>query len=326
MPLKRKSLSEPEAESDTLADLIAQHGGGNRAKLSRFTVTAGIKRWEYIDTVDVTPTLLDDVKQTYGGGAYRALVSRHDGTYIKGGTLTFDIAGKSKDPRDDEIADDRLTRLETALAQKTKPSDIGDVVKNITLVVTALGAVLTPIIPLLRANGGTDPVHLLGLLQDAETKGEQRGREYGKLLAGTGTDSLADVATKFFPPLMSLVGENMKRQRAESAPIPAPVPDAVAVVDALPLEYQWLPALRPFYHHIAGQARAERNPDIIADFALQQMDDTLLQAVTAAARRDDFKPVMLGELATVAIHAPDWLNDFLERIISETLPEIETHA
>lgn len=329
-----KTREVDEQPPDDLSELLAQYGSGYRVKIQRQS-DAPPRNWLYVETMDLTPEVVEDVKERFGGGNYRGLV--YDGVkYVRGGTMTFSIAGRAKREDDGEsAATDRLGRLEAAVLKLVEKPEGGGIAAGVALV-TSMIAALTPIIAPFVAKigaggGGADVVTTLQLMQDAETKGYAQGEQMGKLLAGVPTDGgIAEVAKQNLPVVLGLIRDQIKSRApgtapAASAPPVAIVEDARVQVDAnpLPSEYDWLPTLRPFYPRIAAQADNDTDPTVIADFALSQMDPPLVVAIQAATKRDDFLPVMRGELASIAQTHHQWVEEFLGQVVNACREEAD---
>lgn len=325
--------SAEERERDGLAALLNEFGAiGYQVKLYRQS-DAPPRVWLYLNKLEMSPELVEDVQSQYGGGSYRALV--YDGQkYVKGGTILFAIAGKPRLDDDAAGGGDRLARLERQLERIAEPktNSVEQGVTLITGIIAALTPLVAPLLTLLkpRENGGS-VVETLQLVSDAEARGEARGRTIGTLEADKGGASLGDVANQYLPAIVSVL-DNNRKQRAlpagaapatpEAAPAAAVTPAPFPVPTTTPEpEYLWMQELRPFHPRLMQQARADTDPAIVADFALAQMPDELLAAIATAAARSDFTTILTTELVTIGQQYPAWVENFVFRVWQVSQPE-----
>lgn len=318
-------LESPEPFNE-VDELMAQLDGGSIiAKLQRENLTT--KRWDHVGRLEpVTADFLDDVRAAYGGGNYRARFY-NGGQYIKGGYKSFSVAGK---PKDDD--DDTKPGAPAAAAPAVKSGV--EWAKDIAAVVTPLAAALATLVPIFRGSGnsGTDVVKTVSMLHEAEERGERRGRTIGQLEAGGPREkeaTMLDVAREYAGPFFKLMAD---RQQAHQAPpqqippqhppaqLPAPMAPPLPTLHAA---YSFLVPIRPAYAMLAAQASTDRDPGVIADFVLAQMDEPQLRAMVTATTREDFMATMRAELAPIAERYPEWLDDFLSRIVQVCQQEEE---
>lgn len=329
------ALTEDDEGREALSTILSEYGGagGYNVKLQRQSTTPP-RMWLYLATVELTPDFVDDIQARFGGGLYRGTLYQGS-KYMAGRVLKFAIDGKPKSADDDDTSQDagRLARLEEAIAKLSEPKSNGNGLTDGVALVTTLIAALVPVLKS-PAGNGPDAVALLALMNTAEEKGERRGRELGRLESG-GTDSMASVAEKYLPPIISLMRD--KRERIDQAPAsngagappPPPQPVALPQPSMAPTqepepEYFWLAALRPYYAAVVAQANADADPEVIADFAVMKFDDDLCNAIYTASSRGDFTAIMRREFAPIFSTRPDWLAEFLARIVQAVTPDQET--
>lgn len=340
-------VREEEEPRDPIADLRAQFGmEGYRLKLERYNETPP-KHWEYVAMIEPSEELHEYIMSEYGGGKYRIQVRTASG-YQKGGLFSLNIAGLSKSPQDRNGAGgEQLARLEKVVERLAeRPATNGDeALTRIVAIITTIATAATPIIAALMnrpATQGADVATTLQLVSDAEARGRRLGEQLGTLTAaaaggggGERSDSLGDVAREYLPKIVDLARDNMKRRHNGAAPAPVPPGDTapVATIPApallpdasdLAQEYRWLAQLRPYYGRLLQEAARDRDPALVADVALSEMDVPTLEAVARAAQRPDFTDTLNVELAAIHFRHADWLHDFLERIIENSQPEEPT--
>jgi hypothetical protein len=330
-PAPPAARDEEAEQRDTLATMLEEFGpAGHTVKLYRQSDTPP-RRMDYVATLELTPTLVEDVQAKFGGGVYRGQVHNETG-FMRGRSINFSIAGRAKirDEEEGRPGGDRITRLEEKIDKLSEKPANGDGVERVVNIITGIATALTPLLaPLLARNGGGDVVATLTLVKDAEERGERRGQQLGTLLAGGGgsTDSLADVAKAYLPQLVTLVSQNVKVRQQQNGATPVaevapPAPPALPPGEVLPREYDWLPTLRPVYGQLAREADENNDPGLIADYALSKMPAPLLEAIQRASMLPDFRDRMRAELATVAAAHSEWLDEFLARIIEDCAPEV----
>lgn len=325
--------NEEENERATLDTLLDEYGAsGYMLKISRQKETPP-RLWQYLATMELTSELVEDVKAQYGGGNYRGLL--YSGVkYVQGKVLRFSIAGRPKlDEEPDSPSDDRMTRLEVALAKLSEPKS-GNPLNEGLVLVTGLIAALVPVFKSTGSGGNhQDPAVLLALMQGAEERGERRGREIGRLENGAQGDGMSATVKEYMPSIISLMKDKATRQIAAPPESPAALP-APAATDSpaaqpvnpaptVPLEpeYAWLAALRPFYGALAQQADDNADPEIIADFALMKFDDELIRIVHESTSRPDFHAIMRRELRAISLRHPEWVDAFVTRIVTGVDPD-----
>jgi len=330
------ATDDDEIGREALTTLLDEYGsaGGYSVRLQRQSPTPP-RIWLYVASLDLTPDLVEDVRLRFGGGNYRGVLYQGS-KYMPGRVLKFAIDGKPKSPDDDDAETNqdtgRLARLEEAIAKLSEPKSNGNGLTDGVALVTTLIAALVPVLKS-PAGNGPDAVALLALMNTAEEKGERRGRELGRLESG-GNDSMVSVAEKYLPPIISLMRD--KRERIDQAPAsvaPAPISSPPAVIQQpqpsmAPTQepepdYFWLASLRPYYAAVVSQANADADPEVIADFAVMKFDDDLCNAIYTASSRPDFTAIMRREFAPIFSTRPEWLAEFLARIVLAVTPDQE---
>ena len=300
--------------------------------------------YQHLAMLPLSLDMIEEVQAQFGGGDYKAHV--HNGPErVKGRTVTFSIAGKPKAfHADDETAQpDRIAALQDEIRQlreaQTKDDGVAKIVATFTAITTALTPLVKPLLENMGSNKGGDLNGTLMLLQAAETKGEARGRELGKLLAGGGSEhSMSDVALAYLPTLKDMVAarKNAPTPAALSTVSPSPVTDAPAPMpgqtqntDDLPAEYEWLRIVRPIYGRLQQQAQLNVDASLIAEYAMAQVSaqsDELADAIEAATQRADFRERMRQELAPIAARHAQWVDEFITAVIEQCGPEDSEHA
>lgn len=315
VPRAKKPAAPPDDRPEIVQQLLARYGqSGYRADVRRLTLTRP-QRWESLGRMDLTTNLEEDVRQVYGGGEYKCYTLESDGTFVKGAMIPFTLGGRPKYPDDQGDSPARpnadVARLEAAIEKLTTKQSDDDRIQRTIGTITAIITAVTPLAKaLLERNngGGGDVASQLEMLHNAEQRGRQDGKELGMLLAGGAEPGMGSVVAQYLPSIVDL----MKTKRlleaapasatpvvhappAPAAPAPAPAPGEVLMP-----EYDWLPTLRPHYPALAAQGEAGTDPDLVASFALEQLNEELRDAIWAASSRDDFLPTMRAEFANPA--------------------------
>ncbi len=241
----RPSNAEKAAESSNTAGpvverMLAAAAPGDRLEVSRFNPAGGT--WNYCgghDPAGVAPIgAREFLRQCGGGGKYQVRLRRHDGTY--GPSVTLSVDGLPK-PWDDAgnggAASSSSSSSSSAAAPAAAPAGSAWVQTMLQPIAAAFGTALAgflvkklledkqpdPILmELLRQSRGggaaIDPVELTRLVMDAETRGETRGAETGKLRAiasradrGEGSSSGAlGALDRGLPKVIDLISRKME--------------------------------------------------------------------------------------------------------------------
>lgn len=323
-----KLVDAPADDTSELDEVLAQFDNvGITARLSRYNEAVSPKRWDYVGTIEpVTPTIEDDVKERFGGGSYRMRLYK-DGVYLKGkGYVTFSINGRPKD------ADASAVHASPAQPQKSTEEKIKEWVPLGVAVSTAIATIIGALKPApSTAPAGPDMLSTLKMVRDAEETGQRRGEMIGELKAGMPREKggMMEVAQSFAGPFFKMLEKRQELAAGnppqQSPPMANQLPPTTSTDTTAPLSegYGFLAPMRPFYPQLAAQAQSNVDPEIIADFVLAKMSAEHLHAIQTAARRPDFIATMQTELAPIVTEFPDWVDDFLARIIEAATLEEE---
>lgn len=308
-----------EGEPDPLDALLAEFSeSGHYVKLQRQTERAP-RVWQHIGRIELSHDMVEDVREQFGGGAYKALIYTALHKYKR--TVDFHVAGRPKVLEGEEVSaatslpvPDYVARIE-ALLERMKPAAPPVDPLDTALKIVALMQKSEP------AVAGADVATTLKMLQDAEERGERRGMQLGELKAGGGGgDSLGDVAAKYLPGLIDVMRANTPAHPAPVAYVPTPVAPASAPAPAivpaltLPAGYEWLAELLVLYPRLHQQAVTSRDPEVIADFAVEQFSDELADRIAAVSARDEFVMTVIGALPPQSAQYHEWFVRFLERM------------
>lgn len=351
MPRAKKPAPIADDRPEIVQQLLAQYGqSGYRSDVKRLTLSRP-QRWESLGRIDLTTNLEDDVRQLYGGGDFKCYTLESDGTYVKGAIIPLTIGGPPKFPSEPGTESTELARLEAKIAElSAAKSDDGTerMIKLFAMVTAAAAPIVTGLVGLLKDNnrGGGDVVETLRLVQDAETRGEERGKQLGTLIAGGAEPGLGATAAQYLSPLLELAKMQMAKSRHPGQPVgttpvvmtpppgtAVPSPATPNAGEVLQREYDFLPTLRPHYPALYPHAQADTDPGIVADFSLTYLSEDLMEAARAAVLREDFKPTMRAEFTAVQLRDSDgnptqvvafpaaWVEKYLECVIFALSPD-----
>lgn len=294
------------------------------------------------------------VQEKFGGGRYKARLRERGGAW--GQSRQFTIEGE---PKSSTPAPAPIVAAESARASSFElPSWVEKIVLPIAV---ALGAGITnklladpktdPLVLELikrgnRSEGGSvDPIALQRLLQDAETRGETRGRELGSLRARASSDhdsggGVLAAAREFAPVIGQLLSE---RQRVDQAPPPAiaaggaPLPSA-HTTDPMPAQTapDIVPAwLRPFVRYkglLIDVADRGKNPSAYSDLVMDVAEDdrglfNAMQDARTAGRLEADLFAAIPELQNTAerrTFAAELVSNISEALAEMASPESES--
>lgn len=345
----------PAGERDEIADLLASlgEGTGYRVRLERRDARG--ESGDYLGTIDLTPELLDDVRERWGGGKYRGRVVDARGTYRR--ALTFGIAGA---PRDDAAAatpggDDRLDRLErivkelaTAMTtQHAPPAAPVDTLAQFAAMAKILGDLRpAPVAAATPAGSFAEQIQAFVAVQQMIEKASG-GRDSGGMdvaaLVDRGLTPLVGVVSKKLDNDARALALQEKRTLGAPAPAalapaltPAPAASAPAPEDSSTMPQR--PELAQILSQVPDLARAwlagladkDSDPTLYADVVLDALPanvypllPALLTApdaldITAAAVPQWSKPGRLAWIHELYRAIVDHLNE-----ASDEAPELE---
>jgi hypothetical protein len=313
-PAAALTLSRPDDdEDDELARTLAlfEGTGGHSVYLER-RKDRGVDGG-YLGTMQLARTLLEDVKEQYGGGTYRARVVDASGAYVK--SITFSIAGRPKIPAEDRApveatpAPASMTRLETLLVRlvekldaPTPPPAPFDPVAQFAAMANAMKAVMP----------STTPPDMLGTMKELlQFSRELDGGRGGD--AGDFAGAVRDVGV----PLVNAIGEQVKLNREESmrrrTPPVATIPAAVSS-DPFAALAQRIPAMARGY--FAGCARNDEDPQEAAAMAAAQLSGDVRAELLALIAHDDAAERLCAVVPAWTPY-PGWFRGFLEALAAE---------
>lgn len=301
---------------EQLAQLIGQAGdGGHRVRVDRRNARGAP---EYLGTEDLTLELEDVVKGKWGGGDYRGRIVNAQGVYQD--SIRFSIAGAPRDvadvnhapvPRAAESATDVLLR-----AVLDTQKQMADVLREISRAAHA---------PAGGANSVTEVVGMVGTiakaLKDATGDGAPRSstsdtlaivdRVLGlreKILETSDAPASSDIGMVVrdgVRPLLELGSQYLTTQREVQMARLRLTPGAPA--DPVALLANRIPALARAM--LVSKAAGNADPELYAEFALDQLTDVDQDALKGLLEEADFVDRLCVAVPTFAPHR-EWFVGF----------------
>lgn len=314
------------------------------------------KKEVYLGQLDaglVRENPLEVIKDHYGGsgegGTYRAAIRDH-GAYVKGGSATFAIAGKPKDPEEGEQLRETIEAMEERYRKELegrfeKYRGMGsdqlvvellrqnhDFVMNVRHPPAAAQAADPSLmaVNLFQAIQSANAPILAALLerQKGETMLDQlKGfamlfrmvRELGGKGEEGGFGTIVKSVAPSFGKLVDLhVEETMRRHQVGAAAAPAPALE----VNPVNGEPRWLPYLREGIPDVLQWASKGYDPQLRGGIVLEQLPEENLEPIYLELRRPDFVDEFLAVVPAAREHA-DWFRTFFGTILYGLTPEAE---
>lgn len=329
-------LPAPGAPSDELAGLLASFVGaaGYKVQLDRKDARG---RPEYLETMDLTPDLLEDVRGRWGGGQYRARVVDERSKYQA--SVQFSIAGVPRvhdaAPTRDANAE-RLERLEGVISRvlerlegqpaavQVAPPPAPDMLGMFATFAKLMKDLTpAPVAPVAAVAAAVDPFALVGKVLELQTMLEERG---GGGRASDG-DSLSAVVSKALPPLLDTIKQKMQqdgelmRLRMTRRPVAVvPAPDAAPVVpDGLvlsPLAVLVKDLPRYAAEYLANMAALDKDPALYAATVLDRMPPDVTERLPELLAGEN-AGAELASLVPAWAAFPEWFGELAREILTQ---------
>lgn len=295
---------------------------------------------QYLDKIGVDVLehdVLETLKARFGGGRYHILLRDQHGDYVKGGSLHFNIAGEPKD------AGDRMEQLEQKLTEQLeKVAGDGKGMDPVTRVmIDTMREQMRELRAELRSRQAApqaDPmqtaVALMAALQNANqpileallSRAEERRDPLEELTrmaqlvqllkddSGGGMDAIAkQLASPLGKLLEGAAGQTPVTQQQPPGGAPMqnpPDPDRPA----------WWPVFGRAVPQLLEWAKAGKDPELRADFVLDELPDEYLGPVYEQLSRGDvFMEEFLAAVPAARPHR-QWFDDFFVRILAQIRP------
>ena len=318
--------------------------------------------WVFLAKLDIPDAKLDQIQSRFGGGKFRVEIMNEGGRRLR--QRTFRIAGKPKTDDDANTSaptdiETRMARIEQLLLDKEQKPANGDslgVTEVLRVALTALtqkpqvdplmSTLITALVSGKKTADGVDPLELQKLLQAAEDRGYNRGKELGEAIAGAGGegDGVARALAANLPGVIDAfrsakqsydriaprpVQPKPAAQFAapgivnEPGPEPKPLPTTAPTTEGEAMGLGWINALRPAVPVILKWARDGKDPVVKAQNTIDDLRDDIREAIAAQAEEPDFVSSVIT--AIPEFQAPDvqaWVTTFLTTV-QETLTDTD---
>lgn len=290
--------------------------------------------WVFLAKLDTTDASLESIQSRFGGGKYRVQIMDRE-TRKQKAQRTFRVAGKMKsgDGSDEETPP---TPIAPPVHTNGDSVGVGEVLR---LAITALTTkpqidpLMTTLITALVGRGksgdGVDPLELQKLLQAAEDRGYNRGKELGEAIAGAAGDgdgvaralasNLPAVVDAFKSAQQSYAGSQVRPVQPKPKTIAAPAtptPETPApTTEGEAMGIGWINALRPAVPVILNWARSGKDATVKAANTIDDLRDDIRDQIAVQAEEPDFVASVIR--AIPEFQAPEvqtWVTVFLSTI------------
>jgi hypothetical protein len=330
---------DDEMELDAILDSYSESGG------YVFLRRMEMGDWTFLSKLEIPDAKLDQIQSRFGGGKYRVEIMNEGGRRLR--QRTFRIAGKAKSDESDTTKSDletRFERIEQLLLDRAEgPKSNGESVgmgEVLKVAMTALTArptvdplmqtLITALIGNKNTGDSVDPLELQKLLQTAEDRGYNRGKELGEAIAvagGEGGDGVARALAANLPGVIDAF--KSAKQSYDTHVVSRQVPKpATATATATPapeiappttegeaMGLGWVNALRPAVPHLLKWAHDGKDAQIKAANTVDDLRDDIRDAIALQAESPDFVVSVIS--AIPEFQAPDvqpWVTVFLQTV------------
>ncbi len=330
---KNEKDREPGEASEQLATKLhafreAMGTGDGKAEI--FRKLPGQTNRSYLGSIgvdDVVNEPHETLKALFGGGDYQITFRNEHGEYLKGGSFQASIEGAPLN-----VADTRLEELEKRLAergdgQKWTPADMLLMIKAITPqqpdraeplelvagVLTALSPLIAPFIEakLEKPEPPADPLEQMNRMAELMVSLKE-------LSSGGDSGSLTETMTKHLAPSLGrLLDGAAGKTPATLQPGQETMTDPPG---GKPPQPRWFPMLERMVPQFVAWAGGQKDPELRADFVLDEIPDDYLGPIyQELSRGDEFTDEFVAFIPAAAPHR-EWFEVFFARILAQIRP------